>query len=325
MNRKDELISVVVPVFKVEKYLDKCILSIINQTYKNLEIILVNDGSPDNCPEICERYAKGDSRIKVVHKINGGLSSARNAGLDIATGKYVTFVDSDDSISEEYIKVLYETLKTTSSQISVGNILIVKSEEFEKKEDPTLNESIIVFSSSEAVLKMYDYGKNLSLQFVTVWGNLYEMGLFESLRFPIGKINEDQFLNYRLFFRANNISYTTKEIYFYLKRENSIMQSEYSLINLSILECFEERILFFEDNINLKILNKTLYIYFHCLLFHITKLKLLFPEEVIILESLNNKFYCLTKKLIKNYGLNKKERIIIIFYYFFPKFYKYRF
>ncbi|MDI1303790.1 MAG: glycosyltransferase, partial [bacterium] len=98
MKNYNELISIIIPIYGVEKYIDKCILSVINQTYKNLEIILVDDGSPDNCPAICDQYAKKDSRIRVIHKINGGLSSARNSGIDIATGKYITFVDSDDSI-----------------------------------------------------------------------------------------------------------------------------------------------------------------------------------------------------------------------------------
>ena len=103
-NVRKELISIVIPVYKVELYLEKCIESIINQTYKNLEIIIVDDGSPDNCPQICDEYSKKDKRIKVIHKENGGLSDARNAGIDIATGKYIAFVDSDDYVSDDYVE-----------------------------------------------------------------------------------------------------------------------------------------------------------------------------------------------------------------------------
>ena len=125
-NHDNSLISVIIPVYKVEKYLSKCVESIINQTYKNLEIILVNDGSPDNCGEICDEYAKKDSRIKVIHKENGGLSDARNAGIEIASGQYIAFVDSDDYIASNMYERMYETKKDIknirSNDISYCNI-----------------------------------------------------------------------------------------------------------------------------------------------------------------------------------------------------------
>ena len=113
----DSLISVIVPIYNVEKYLERCVESIINQTYKNLEIILVDDGSPDNCPQMCDDYAKKDSRIKVVHKKNGGLSDARNAGMKVATGEYVSFIDSDDYISLDFYETLLETIVDNDSDI----------------------------------------------------------------------------------------------------------------------------------------------------------------------------------------------------------------
>ena len=113
---KEDLISIVIPVYKVEKYLEKCVESVINQTYKNLEILLVNDGSPDNCPKICDEYAQKDNRIKVIHKENGGLSDARNAGIDVATGKYITFIDSDDYISNDYVEYMYNLLKQNNTK-----------------------------------------------------------------------------------------------------------------------------------------------------------------------------------------------------------------
>ena len=112
------LISVIVPVYKAEKYLDKCVQSIVNQTYKNLEIILVDDGSPDNCPEMCDEWAKKDSRIKVIHKENGGVSSARNAGLDNSFGDYIGFVDSDDFIENDFYECLYDNLVENGADIS---------------------------------------------------------------------------------------------------------------------------------------------------------------------------------------------------------------
>jgi glycosyltransferase involved in cell wall biosynthesis len=316
MGHNLELITIIVPIYNVEKYLHKCILSITSQTYKNLEIILVDDGSPDNCPAICDQYAINDSRIKVIHKINGGLSSARNAGLDIATGKYVLFVDSDDSITEECIEVLYDSLKKTNSQIAVGNILIVNSEDFPQRNEMVLNEMVQVLSSKEAILNIYTEG--LKLQFITVWGNLYEMDLFKTLRFPEGKINEDEFLNYKLFYLSKRIVYTPSKIYNYLIRIDSIMKSNYSLNRLDFLEALEERILFFENLTEFKILSETLNFYFHHLLGNLRKVRREFPHEKIIHKNLLNKFLSLSKKIILSNDMSIRKKIMVIKYLFFP-------
>ena len=125
---EEDLITIVIPIYKVEKYLDKCIKSVINQTYKNLEIILVDDGSPDNCPKKCDEYEKKDTRIKVIHKENGGLSDARNAGIDIAKGKYITFIDSDDYVSEDYVEYMYNLLKQNNTKMSTCETQVVNIE-----------------------------------------------------------------------------------------------------------------------------------------------------------------------------------------------------
>ena len=130
----DSLISVIVPIYNVEKYLQKCVDSIINQTYKNLEIILVDDGSPDNCPKMCDDYAEKDSRIKVVHKENGGLSDARNVGMEVATGEYVSFIDSDDYISLDFYETLLETIVDNDSDVvECGVVKFYENEKFIKK------------------------------------------------------------------------------------------------------------------------------------------------------------------------------------------------
>ena len=130
------LISVIVPIYNVEKYLDRCVDSIINQTYKNLEIILVDDGSPDNCPQMCDDYAKKDSRIKVVHKENGGLSDARNVGMEVATGEYVSFIDSDDYISLDFYETLLETIVDNDSDIvECGVVKFYEDNSFDKYSD----------------------------------------------------------------------------------------------------------------------------------------------------------------------------------------------
>ena len=310
INFKD-LISVIVPVFNVEKYLDHCILSILNQTYKNLEIILVNDGSTDSCPLMCDQYAIYDSRIKVIHKINEGTSSARNVGLDIVTGKYITFVDSDDSVTEDYIEVLYDALEKTNSQISIGEFLKVKSEEFVIKRDTILNESFQIFSPREAVQKMYN--NPLSINFVTVWGNLYQMDLFKSLRFPFGKIAEDEYLNYQLFFAANHIVHTPNKIYNYFTRQGSITTSPFSLNRLDVLQALEERIIFFKNLSEFQLMNESLIFYFYELIGHLRKFIKGFPNEKLIINDLKKKIRDSSKTIIlsKQISIIRKIRVIM--------------
>ena len=304
-----DLISVVVPVFNVEKYLDHCILSILNQTYKNLEIILVNDGSTDSCSVMCDQYAIYDSRIKVIHKINEGLSSARNVGLDIVTGKYVTFVDSDDSVTEDYIEVLYDALEKTNSQISIGEFLKVKSEEFVIKRDTILNESFQIFSPREAASK---YKNPLSIHFVTVTGNLYQIDLFKSLRFPFGKIAEDEYLNYQLFFAANHIVHTPNKIYNYFTRQGSITTSPFSLNRLDELEALEERIVFFKNLSEFQLMNESLYSYFHILVANLRKVRNEFPNEKLIINDLVKKIRDLSKTIILSKQISIRKKIGVI-------------
>jgi glycosyltransferase involved in cell wall biosynthesis len=309
INFKD-LISVIVPVFNVEKYLDHCILSILNQTYKNLEIILVNDGSTDSCPLMCDQYATYDSRIKVIHKINEGVSSARNVALDIVTGKYVTFVDSDDSVTEDYIEVLYNALEKTNSQISIGDFLKVKSEEFVIKKEIILNESFQNFSPREAVQEMYN--KPLNLHFTTAWGNLYQIDLFKSLRFPLGKIHEDVYLNYKLFFSANRIVYTPNKIYNYFTRQGSITTSPFSLNRLDELEALEERIIFFKNLSEFQLMNESLYSYFHILVANLRKVRNEFPNEKLIINDLVKKIRDLSKTIILSKQISIRKKIGVI-------------
>lgn len=324
MQNDNELISVIIPVYGVEKYLNKCIQSILSQTYTNLEIILIDDGSPDNCPFICDQYARQDFRVKVIHKINEGLSSARNAGLDIASGQYITFIDSDDWISEDFIHTLYGALKSTNSQISVGNTQIVHVDASINETDLKRSESLQIFTSFEAVVNMYQHTKGLSLQFVTVWNNLYEARLFNTLRFPKGKNNEDEFVNYKLFFLANQIVYSSKKIYYYFIRNDSIMRSEYSLSRLVKLEALEERILFFDNIREKKLMNKSLYLYYHQLLYHLYMIKFTFPNEQLIYESLQVKHNKLSREMLTNDGINLKEKLIVFLFFLFPKLYKYK-
>ena len=184
------LISIIVPIYKVEQYLGRCVESIVNQTYKNLEIILVDDGSPDNCPAMCDNWACKDARIKVVHKQNGGLSDARNAGMDIAKGEYIAFVDSDDYVRSDMYELLYNNMQENESDISACGVEMVREDETPIAMLTPLgsyvlnNEEAMIAIIEEDVLKQ------------PVWYKLYKLKCVQNNYFPVGKYHEDIFWSY---------------------------------------------------------------------------------------------------------------------------------
>jgi len=219
MNCKD-LISVIIPIYKVEKFLNKCLQSVVNQTYTNLEIILVDDGSPDKCPIICDEWAKKDNRIQVIHKENGGLSSARNAGIDIANGEYLAFIDSDDTIECDYVEELYNTLIEKNADLSICGINFINEDGSTHK---IIGEIQPIYFSEE---KKYDLLLQRSTMVVVAWNKLYSKKIFNSLRYPINKKHEDEFVILDILNNTKKgIAITNKKLYNYLYRENSIMTS----------------------------------------------------------------------------------------------------
>ena len=233
---KEDLISIIVPIYNVEKYLERCIESILKQTYKNIEIILVDDGSPDKCSEICDRYSNIDDRIKVIHKQNGGLSSARNAGLDVSKGKYVCFIDSDDWISNEFVEYLYKIAKNNDSDIVVGQTIDVKSEE-EVKIIPQ-NEEVYTYSNSYIIENLYKQ----DIKFVpSVQNKMYKIDIFKDLRFKEGMINEDEEILIKILLNSKKITISNKILYYYFLSEDSIMRKKFSLKRLDILKALETR------------------------------------------------------------------------------------
>jgi glycosyltransferase involved in cell wall biosynthesis len=219
MNKKDErpLVSVVVPVYNVEKYLPECVDSIISQSYANLEIILVDDGSPDNCPALCDEYAEKDKRVQVIHKKNGGLSDARNAGIKKATGKYICFIDSDDYVAKTFIEKLYEALDKNNANMSVCGYKCVYSDGTMKIDE----------RPKEAVLGEDDYwlkvNPDMFTTFVVAWNKLYKKEIFAKIRYEKGKINEDEIILHQVVSQCKRIAVISDKLYFYRKREDSIM------------------------------------------------------------------------------------------------------
>ena len=265
INKK---ISVIVPIYNVEKYLKRCIDSILNSTYNNLEIILVDDGSTDSCPKICDEYKKIDTRIKVIHKTNGGLSDARNKGLDIATGDFISFIDSDDYINSNMLSYLAKPLIENECDISVCDFEIFYGDSLENEmQYSDIND--YNFYSSKEVLRLLLDGKKSHGDYA--WNKLYKKYLFKEVRYPIGKKMEDIGTTYKLYYYSNKIAISNKKLYYYFQRKDSILGKKTFSIYSDSLELAIERYNFLKDNYALKddeltvyqrdILNKTIDVY----------------------------------------------------------------
>ncbi len=308
-----EKVSIIVPIYNVEKYLKECLDSIINQTYKNIEILLINDGSPDNSKKIMEYYKKKDDRILCYYKENGGLSDARNFGLDKATGNYITFVDSDDYIDRNYIEKLYNQIKKDNSKISQcgfyditdkGNIL--KS---------TFYKTIKKINKLDYIYQTYDKynGEN-----VVTWNKMYDKSIFDDIRFPYGKIHEDEFVIHKIIDKVDFISIVNEPLYYYRKNENSIMGKKYSIKRLDIIDAFEIKIKFYEENnYDILIINKVKEFYIEILLTtYINSRKYISNKKIN--KNIANKI----KFLRKNFKIsNRKLRIKISMFYISPTLY----
>ena len=228
-----EKISVIVPVYNVEQYLERCVDSIINQTYTNLEIILVNDGSTDNSGKLCDELAKKDERIRVIHKENGGLSDARNRGIEEAESDLVGFIDSDDYIDNDMYEILLKNLNNTDADLSMCALYDVYNN---TPEAQVTNKETWKLSSEQAI-KMVMEAKILS---VTAVNKLYRKSLFTDLKFEVGKIAEDAFIMIKLLDKCEKIVATNEKKYYYVHRENSITTQKFSTKFLNVIEAYEQ-------------------------------------------------------------------------------------
>ena len=221
------LISVIIPIYKVEKYLDKCVESVVNQTYKDLEILLVDDGSPDGCPAMCDAWAAKDRRIKVIHKANGGLSDARNRGVDECEGEYITFIDSDDYVTADYVQKLYCALIENDADVSMCNFGKVDEQYRPIPENP-VNKLKNDVCTGRDVLDRYFVFNGTATALVIACGKLFRKALFNNLWFEKGRLNEDEYLFFPLYRQVNTVAMIEDKMYCYLQREGSIIHSSVS-------------------------------------------------------------------------------------------------
>lgn len=222
MKEKEPLVSVIIPVYNVEKYLRRCLDSVINQTYKNLEIVVVDDGSTDGSGEICDEYAKKDKRIKVIHKENGGLSDARNVGIRKSIGDYVTFIDSDDAVLHSHIETFISMIKKYNVEIAVSGIETITSRSFD---DNTISSGNVArkMDTMEA-LKLLLSDEHFS---VSANNKIYRRNLFENFKYPSGKLYEDNGSTYKLIMECDELAYNSNITYLYHVRKDSITSNEF--------------------------------------------------------------------------------------------------
>ena len=247
MSVRDEelvpLFTVVVPVYNVEKYLEKCISSIIGQTYSNIEIILVDDGSTDNSSAMCDRYAEEDSRVTVIHQKNTGVSAARNTGIENANGEYIAFIDGDDYISNQMMECLYNRIVSDHSDVAICGYRCVDDMGHELN-IATVEDAIV--SGAEALRIHYE--RNTHGIMAITWNKLYRRRLFEFVRFPEGKRCEDEAVFYRILDLCGKVSILSEHYYYYVQHDDSFMGGTYKAARIDGIEVSYERFLFYYEH-----------------------------------------------------------------------------
>ena len=239
--KEKQLVSIIVPVYNVEKYIERCIDSILEQSYEEIEVLLIDDGSTDNSGKICDEASQKDKRITVVHKKNGGLSDARNVGLELCKGDWILFVDSDDCINKYVVQICIESAtKKDGADIICFNYTNVEDNQNVDFREKKVAMEMQTETGALAVKRCF-----MNVGSIVVWNKMYKRSLFQKLRFPKGKIHEDEFLTYKLLYNAKKVGYIDVSLYYYTIRNNSIMRTEFNKKRLVLLEVFEERILIF--------------------------------------------------------------------------------
>lgn len=311
-----ELVSVIVPIYMVEEYLERCIASIVKQSYKNLEIILVDDGSKDNCPAICDSWAKKDSRIVVIHRKNGGLSAARNSGIEVAKGEYLAFVDSDDFIAEDFIETLLQACKETGSEIAQcryeyvsGDVVTKEKEEVEPRE---------TFSGKEMIKGMSwkDGAYN-----VVAWNKLYKKTVFEGVRYPEGRIHEDEATTHKLFYNAKQVAFVYRFLYGYYTGGESITRNRFSMKRLDWEWAVSQRLEFLKEREEWDILTPMYKIYMDGTLDLYYKVLEELKDKKTALD-LKRKMKCIFRECKNNKGIPVQTRIGYLIFLTVPAIYK---
>lgn len=314
----NDLISIIIPIYNVSKYLFVCLDSVLSQTYKNIEVILVNDGSTDDSLNICNEYLSKDNRIILINQKNLGLSEARNSGLNIAKGNYICFVDSDDFIDANYVKFLYENLIENNADISACDFYYFD----ETKKWINFKKINETYSNIDAISDILNCESNIG---VVAWNKLYKKSLFtdNNIEFPKNKIFEDSFIMYYLFYKSNKISFINKELYYYRQRSDSIINEKYSCKKLDKVEHVLELKKFLSDKkIDISVVDYETNIYLS-LINDIIKSNYI-KNDFNLVRGIIKKELIKTKK-IKSLNINKKIKVYAVIYFKFVYIVLYKF
>lgn len=312
-------IAVIVPLYNVEEYLPRCIDSILNQSFSDFRLILINDGSTDRSGDICDEYKEKDNRIKVIHQENMGISMARNNGIENVKEDYVTFVDSDDYIHRDMLKILYRTLNKYKGDISVCQFEL--SYEDIRIEDEELENHSITKNNRQAV-DMIVGESNVNM--IVPWGKLYKRRLFENIKYPEGKYHEDEFVTYKLIYKAKKVVINTEELYYYTQRKQSITGSTYNSKRLVKLEALKEAIDFFKDHDEKELESRARLRYLMNIQIGYYKVKYEMSDQQDTLRKLKSEYDLEYKYVLQNkHNLTIRNKIMLRFFKLFPNLYCY--
>ncbi|MUV36898.1 putative glycosyltransferase YibD [Lentibacillus sp. JNUCC-1] len=258
-------VSIIVPVYNLEALLPKCVDSILAQTFTDFELILVNDGSPDESGAMCEAYAKMDSRVKVIHKQNGGTASSRNVGLSVATGDYIGFVDNDDYVHVTMFETLYRQAVLYDSDIIVCDFLKVDEGDNAPAAEEQIISSVQHFNSREALNQFYTQN---NVTFVVPWNKLYKRHLFDGVSYEVGNSYDDETVAHLLYFKSRKTTYIHVPLYYYVQRQGSMVNSRYHLKRFGAVYALKGRAVFFREKQEYELHEKALKVYMEKFFWH---------------------------------------------------------
>ncbi|SKB64054.1 Glycosyltransferase involved in cell wall bisynthesis [Lachnospiraceae bacterium] len=322
-NMQKPLISVIIPVYHVDKYLGRCLNSILDQTYENLELIVVDDGSDDKCPEICDSFAEKDSRIIVIHKENGGVADARNCGLSKASGEFITFVDPDDYINKNmYDDMMHKLFENNADIVMCDFKYVYEDDVVSEISDHPSDVNVDIISGSDALYQSYSSYKN-GVLYSVLWNKICRRELYEDLVFPTGRIYEDEARVFMILYKAAKIAYIDHPYYFYHQHRQSIVGKRWNQTNLQLLDAYIDKLEFYGRKKEYELFEKELIHILH--MFCYTKSKL--DEEGIQMDlsedSQGRRCIKIVNELMSDCRLSIKSKIEYVLFSKFSKAYYY--
>lgn len=275
----NSLISVIIPSYNVEKYIGKCIESVINQTYLEIEIIIINDGSTDNTLSVCQEYALKDKRIKIINQDNKGIAEARNIGIAHANGEYICWIDSDDYMDKNIIKILYSLIKDYSVDLAICDYIKGTDEKYEFKYSK--DDRVHLLNREKALAKIYE-NNHSSFIMNASWAKLIKKQLYTDIKYPSQLLFEDIYMSHKLIARCHSIAYVESPLYYYYQRDTSILGKSFNEKKLHYLIALKERISFFND-LNLKNIEElALKHYLHSLIWEFSRAKDILKNKELV-------------------------------------------